>query len=165
MLTGCREAEIAKLLWSEISFDENLIKLPSHRTKNAKEHWVPLVPATVEILQAQPRGDTDKVFAHVNWTWRKSKLDKMINLSPPWVIHDLRRTFSTGCREYLDPVPDEHLVEICLNHMSGTRRGVAGVYDRSKRLAERRRLLERWAEVVLRAAGEPVEGAKVVNMP
>jgi hypothetical protein len=80
------------------------------------------------------------------------------------VIEDTRRSFSTGCREHLDPVPDHHLVELTINHVSGSRGGVAGTYDRSERLAERRRLLERWADLVLRAAGEPVESAKVVNL-
>jgi hypothetical protein len=32
---------------------------------------------------------------------------------------------------------------------------VAGTYDRSQRLAERRDLLERWADLILEAAGEP----------
>ena len=59
---------------------------------------------------------------------------------------------------------DTHLVELIINHASGSRGGVAGVYDRSERLAERRRALERWADLVLRAAGEPVDGATVVNL-
>jgi integrase len=160
ILTGCRLEEIAQLRWSEISLDEGdpLIKLPSHRTKNAREHWIPLVPTAVEILQAWPRrGEEDRLFPNIDWSWRKLKLDDKQNLSPHWVVHDLRRTFSTGCREYLDPVPDEHLVEICLGH---ARSGVKGTYDRSLRLKDRRVLLGRWADCVLSAVSESVETAQ-----
>ena len=41
---------------------------------------------------------------------------------------------------------DTHLVELMLNHISGTRGGVAGVYDRSARLEERKEALTKWAE-------------------
>jgi hypothetical protein len=78
------------------------------------------------------------------------------------VIHDIRRSVATELHERGGV--DTHLVELILNHVSGTRGGVAGVYDRSERLAERRRALESWALTVLRAVGEPVEGATVVRM-
>jgi hypothetical protein len=85
----------------------------------------------------------------------------MVRLSP-WTIHDIRRSVATGLREHLSG--DTHLVELAINHVSGSRGGVAGTYDRSERMSERRRLLERWAELVLHAAGEPVEGAQVVHL-
>jgi hypothetical protein len=41
---------------------------------------------------------------------------------------------------------DSHLVELIVNHVSGTRAAVAGTYDKSERLAERRVALQRWAD-------------------
>jgi hypothetical protein len=41
-----------------------------------------------------------------------------------------------------------HIVEAILNHVSGHRAGVAGVYNRARYAAEMREALERWAEYV-----------------
>ena len=40
----------------------------------------------------------------------------------PWTLHDLRRTFVTGMVELHVP---PHVVELVVNHISGTRAGVA----------------------------------------
>jgi hypothetical protein len=42
-----------------------------------------------------------------------------------------------------------HVVEAVLNHISGSKRGVAGVYNRSTYSAERKIALKKWAERVL----------------
>ena len=60
---------------------------------------------------------------------------------------------STGLHENLNG--DGHLIELILNHASGSKGAIAGVYDRSQRILERRTLLERWADLVTTAAGEP----------
>jgi hypothetical protein len=60
----------------------------------------------------------------------------------PWRLHDLRRTFVTGLAE-LGIRPD--VIELTVNHISGLRGGIAGVYNRSELLPDRRGALERWA--------------------
>jgi integrase len=163
VLTGCRKSEIADLRWSEVDLDEAVIRLPGSRTKNKRPHVVPLVPVAVEVLKAVPRVSDHLVFVGVgSWSWPKTALDGLAKLKEPWVIHDVRRSVATGLREHVGA--DTHLVELIINHVSGSRGGVAGVYDRSERLAERRRALERWADAVLRAAGAPVNEPKVVRM-
>jgi integrase len=158
ILTGCRRSEIAELRWSEVDFDEAVIRLPGSRTKNARPHLVPLAPAAVEILEAAPRTSDLLVFTgFASWSHAKKALDARVPLSSSWVIHDLRRSVATGLREHVGA--DTHLVELILNHAGGTRGGVAGVYDRSERMAERRRALERWAELIV---GAPA--AKVVQL-
>jgi hypothetical protein len=61
---------------------------------------------------------------------------------PHWQFHDLRRTAVTGLGD-LGIRPD--VIELCVNHQSGSRGGVAGVYNRSTLLSERKEALERWA--------------------
>jgi hypothetical protein len=61
---------------------------------------------------------------------------------PPWRLHDLRRTAVTGMVELGVP---PHVVELVVNHVSGTRSGVAGVYNKSEMLQERKAALDRWA--------------------
>jgi hypothetical protein len=38
-----------------------------------------------------------------------------------------------------------HVVELTVNHISGHKAGVAGVYNKSEMLPERKAALERWA--------------------
>jgi hypothetical protein len=133
---------------------------------------VPLVPRAIEILREQPEASSPLVFGSFAWSHVKRKLDALLAAErereglPPmahWTIHDVRRTLVTMMNEHVCP-DDPALVELVINHAGGSRGGVAGVYNRSERLAARRRALEAWAELVMRAAGEPVQAAKVVNL-
>ena len=56
-------------------------------------------------------------------------------LETPWVLHDLRRSGVTGMCE-LGVAP--HVVEAVVNHVSGHKAGVAGVYNRSTYATEKR---------------------------
>ena len=63
----------------------------------------------------------------------------------PWRIHDLRRTAATGMAEIGIP---PHIVEAVLNHVSGSKAGVAGTYNRATYQPEKKAALERWADHV-----------------
>jgi hypothetical protein len=78
----------------------------------------------------------------------------------PWVLHDLRRVCSTGMNSIgIEP----HIVEACLNHVSGSRSGVAGTYNRYQYLPEKTAALARWADHI--AALVEGRSAKVVRLP
>jgi integrase len=64
-----------------------------------------------------------------------------------WILHDLRRTAATGMAR-LNIAP--HVVDRILNHVSGTIRGVAAVYNRHAYLDERNAALEAWGRYVER---------------
>lgn len=66
---------------------------------------------------------------------------------PPWTIHDLRRTVVTMMNDKLAIPP--HVVEAVVNHVSGHKAGVAGICNRAKYAAEKRRALQRWGEHVM----------------
>ena len=55
MLTGQRANEIAALRWSEIVGDQ--IVLPPGRTKNGRQHTVPLVATVLAFFDDRPRND------------------------------------------------------------------------------------------------------------
>jgi len=65
---------------------------------------------------------------------------------PNWTFHDLRRTAATGMAR-LNIAP--HVVDKVLNHVSGTIRGVAAVYNRFDYLNERRQALDLWGRFVI----------------
>jgi integrase len=146
LLTGQRRTEIGNLSWSEVDLAKKQITLAADRVKNSREHTVPLSSQAVAILDRQPRRNSsgfvfdDRGF--VNWSRAKAALDKRIDLAP-WILHDLRRTAATHLGE-LGVQP--HHIEAILNHYSGHRSGVAGVYQRAKYSDEMRSALQRWAD-------------------
>lgn len=154
LLTGQRANEIAGLRWSEIK--DSTIYLPAERTKNKRSHSVPLSPAALAIIEAQPRrvlrdlifGEADGPFS--GWTQCQNRVNAKIEAQgkglPHWTPHDLRRSFATHSAELgIQP----HLIEAVLNHISGHKGGVAGIYNRASYDREKRIALDRWAEWLL----------------
>jgi integrase len=151
ILTGQRRDEISELHWNEVKLDLNMISLPSERVKNDQEHDIPMSPAVRSIIAARSRND-GLVFAPItSWSRRKLRLDAAItekfgNPLVPWTLHDLRRSCATGMADMgIQP----HVVEAVLNHISGSKRGVAGVYNRSTYAPEKKAALNKWAKRVL----------------
>jgi integrase len=154
IFTGARRDEIASLRWSEIDLDKALISLPPERTKNKRGHIIPLSTAALDTLTAQVRSESELVFGtsgragFQNWTISKRRLDAKIAASgaaiTPWVLHDFRRLISTTLHERLAVPP--HIVEAILAHAGGHKAGVAGTYNLSVYLDERRRALQRWSD-------------------
>jgi integrase len=150
LLTGQRRGEIAGLRWEEIDFDRNIISLPSERTKNGKPHEVPMASTVRSLLQSRPRiegqafvfGRGDGGFA--GWTKLKNKLDAKVAAAgsfPPWRLHDLRRSAATGMANIgIQP----HIIEAVLNHVSGHKGGIAGIYNRAQYGPEKAQALDRW---------------------
>jgi integrase len=144
LLTGCRLREVADMRRAELSDGGATWTIPSERTKNHRVHVMALPPLARAIL-AEAGGQGDLVFATGNgapcWSKIKRRLDARMRI-PPWRLHDLRRTCATGMAE-LGIAP--HVIEACLNHVSGAKAGVAGVYNRAAYAPEKKAALERWA--------------------
>ena len=51
----------------------------------------------------------------------------------PWTLHDLRRTYTTNLQRLGIKL---EVIEALLNHVSGTRAGIVGVYNRHRYLDE-----------------------------
>jgi integrase len=165
LLTGQRRNEIADLCWSEVDLDSALITLPAVRVKNKRPHSTPLSPPALAMLQSRPReAERDLVFGSgdrgfTSWSNSKRAFDSVVGTAvPSWTLHDLRRTVATGMA---DIDVDPHVIEAVLNHTSGSKRGVAGVYNRSSYERQTRIALDRWADHVLAV----VEGRESVVVP
>jgi integrase len=193
LLTGQRRNEVAGMRWSEVDLRGALWSLPAERCKNGRPHLVPLSAPVAVILEerrAEQKGiglkdeeekPTDLVFTtngktpFSGWIRSKARLDGRVGKaleevnpsgSPApavaaWTLHDLRRTLVTRMSEDLRVQP--HVVEAVVNHVSGTRAGVAGIYNRALYLDERRSALDAWGRYVLRTAGLP-EPENVVEL-
>ena len=180
LLTAQRRDEVARMTWSEVG-EGGLWLLPAPRTKNSREHLVPLPSVARSILDALPRilgrSDyvltTDGITAASNFAKNKTKLDAtMLSIArkdavqagrdpdavelKPWRLHDLRRTASTGMAKSGVPI---HVVEAVLNHASGAVSGVAAIYNRYAYLDEKRAALDAWSAAVIRLGGYQIDGA------
>jgi len=157
LLTGTRRNEIANLLWSEINLEKREIELPGERTKNGYPHAVAISDQVLEILRSViPVHGRDFVFGEGSagfqgWSKAKAALDVRISKRradrgekpiAAWVLHDLRRTLVTEMNE--QKIAPPHIVEACVNHISGHKSGVAGVYNRAQYAAEKRAAFEAW---------------------
>jgi integrase len=150
LLTGCRRNEIGKLAWSEINPARKMIVLPPERTKNGRPFELPLSAQASAIIERTPRrNSSDFLFAERgfnDWDRAKQELDERLNIAP-WRLHDLRRTCASQLGE-LGVLP--HYIEAILNHQSGHKAGVAGIYNRARYTDEMRSALQRWADHVER---------------
>ena len=148
ILTGQRREEIGGLRWSEVHKDR--IVLPPSRTKNRRQHEVPLSPQARAILDRQIRRNSRELVFGLGeggfsgWSDAKAALDQRLPI-PDWHLHDLRRTCATGLAE-IGVLP--HIIEAILNHVSGHRAGVAGIYNRARYEGEMRDALAKWARYV-----------------
>jgi integrase len=158
ILTGARADEIAGLEWQETVDDA--INLSGSRTKNGRAHAIPLskparkIISTIERRGVHVFGKRDSGFS--GWSKAKVALDKKLGESvAPWRVHDLRRTCASGMQRLGVRV---EVIERALNHVSGSFRGVAGVYQRDPMTADVRDAFERWGSHVVAL----VEGRKSV---
>jgi integrase len=173
LLTGCREKEVSGMTRAELG-DKGVWEIPSDRTKNHLPFMVPLpqwaldIINSVEPVKSRDTGsNSGMVFASstgktpVSGFSKKKKAldDEMAKIAghaiPHWRLHDLRRSFSTIMNESNDENSGDkfeatglgiapHIVEACLNHISGQSK-VAGTYNKAKYLPEKRMALQRWA--------------------
>ena len=160
ILTGQRREEVGGMLQSEIDTAGALWRIGAERTKNGLPHEVPLsAPALAVLRGLRRRKDTgderDLVFGSRDgpfsgWSKAKSALDARLTgalgrVPAAWRLHDIRRTVATGMAD-LGVQP--HVIEAVLNHISGHKAGVAGVYNRSTYATEKRAALDMWADHV-----------------
>jgi integrase len=185
LLTGARRSEAGGLRRSELA--DGVWNLPAARSKNGRPHIVPLSDLVRQIVEGVPQIEgADLVFtldgetAINGWSKIKARLDKVIgqaraaasgetyesekhDLSPHWTFHDLRRTLVTGMIESLGIAP--HVVEAVVNHVSGqSRAGVAGVYNRSVLLPQRREALQAWSQHIAGLVAGATPAANVARL-
>jgi integrase len=167
ILIPARRSEIGGMCWSELSDDLSSWTLPKERSKNARAHTLPLVPMARAIIDAVPRvAHRDQLFGtrgagFGSWNRAKAALDQKLGAAvAPFVLHDVRRTVATRMAD-LGIAP--HIIEQILNHQSGHKAGITGVYNKSSYERETVTALAMWADHV-RALVES-GGHKILRMP
>lgn len=176
ILTGCRRDEVREAPWAEFDLTKRAWLIPGNRTKNGRDHLVPLSDSAISLLENLPRikgkgllftttGETaisglSKIKARLEKA-AAEELNKLDQVPAPWTLHDLRRTLATGLQKLGFPV---EVSEAVLNHRGGTVSGVAAIYARHDYAAEKREALDAWARHVAAVVnGRPADN--VIKMP
>jgi integrase len=188
ILLGQRLRETAAVPWSELDLDADDWLLPQARTKNSNDHLVPLSAQAVELLEAVqpdkkrrhgPVFTTNGLVGISGFSKAKIAIDKAVaelvrsderaralvgEGLEPWVVHDIRRSLATGCQAM--GVALEH-TEAILNHVSGKRTGVIGIYHVHDYYDEKAEALDKWGELIAAAlkrweAGD-IDGIKALD--
>jgi integrase len=146
-LTACRREEIGGMMWGEFEPDGTSWTLPAARAKNHRPLTLPMLGAMRAILDTVPRlVGREHLFGErstqgfQSWDLHKKDLEARSDITG-WQLRDIRRSVATKMAD-LGIMP--HVIEQILNHMSGHKGGVAGIYNRSSYEREVRAALAQW---------------------
>lgn len=168
---GQRVQEVLHASFHEFDLDHRLWILPAERTKNHREHHVPLSERAVSIvarMQELASVGCPWLFPHKQDLSRpmpSTSLNRAVKRycddtgMRPWTPRDLRRT----CRTLLasEGAPS-HVLNWHFNH------GVRGVgekhYDRSQHMNEKVEVMDRWETMLAKITGEVERKGKVISL-
>lgn len=158
LLTMVRKGELLQARWDEIDFVEATWTIPKERMKLRRPHVVYLSQQALDILIAlktcaggspyllPSRYDTEKTMSNATLnrvTAESVRIAKEEGLPlEDFTVHDLRRTASTLLHE---AGYNTDWIEKCLAH---EQRGVRAVYNKAEYAAQRREMLQDWANMI-----------------
>ncbi|WP_164549701.1 tyrosine-type recombinase/integrase [Altericroceibacterium xinjiangense] len=157
MLTGARRDEVFSADRAEFDLKAKEWIIPAERAKNGVPHLVPLSEPALQVLKQIPEVEgSEKLFpARSNpkngpsgFSKAQARFRETMDYKlereggEHWTLHDIRRTVATGLQRL--GVRFE-VTEAVLNHVSGARGGIAGVYQRHDWKVEKRAALDAWA--------------------
>ncbi|MGC4024291.1 MAG: tyrosine-type recombinase/integrase [Mesorhizobium sp.] len=160
LLTGVRKSEFIDATWKEIDFAAARWTIPAERMKAGKAHVVPLSDQALDILTAfrtmfgaQPIPAPRSIRRRHAYQQRHAQPrdrhgcraypEGLIPDFQSFGVHDLRRTFSTGLNRAKF---DDRWIEMSLAHAPRNR--IAAVYNVNRYLAERKIMLQCWADML-----------------
>ena len=163
--TAQRRHQIGRMTWRDVKLDEGMLLFGSRQTKNSDwGHFVHLSSFCIHELRSmkskslerwgteghldRPVFTTNGRTASSGYSKFKGRLDEMLGEGfGQWTLHDLRTAFATTM---CDRGHEEGVVDRVLNHaaVSSAPSAVARVYNRAKKMPERKAVVLEWAELV-----------------
>jgi integrase len=132
LVTGQRRGEVEQ--WRPDFLQDGVLTIPGTITKNHTEQFLPLEPMALQLLDTFPQ-------PYTSWGKYKAMLDERTGINKPWMLRDLRRTFSTGLADLGVAL---HIIERLLNHITGTLSPIARVYNKARYIAEMKTATALW---------------------
>lgn len=161
ILTLQRRDEVFSADVAEFDLENALWRVPASRAKNGVAHIVPLSPAAAAEIKEligdrkegklfPARGNAENGSSGFSKSWARVRVAVEKELKRPverFTMHDLRRTGATGLQRLGVRL---EVTEAVLNHVSGSRGGIVGVYQRHHFTEEKRVALGSWAAELAR---------------
>jgi integrase len=156
LLTLQRRDEVFSANVGEFDLRKGLWTIPGSRAKNGVVHIVPLSAAALTEIEPligdrkdgklfPARGRAHHPASGFSKSWARVRESVEKQLGRPverFTMHDLRRTGATGLQRLGIRL---EVTEAVLNHVSGSRGGIVGVYQRHHFTNEKRHALTEWA--------------------
>ena len=146
-----RPVELYAMPWSEINFDKKLWTINMIRMKSDRDHYVPLAPDVIAILEALYPitskygfvfGSARSKEGHISENTVRQALRRMGYTNADATPHGFRATARTLLEEELDY--PYHLTEHQQSRM--VRDPMGRAYNRTTHLAKRIEMMHRWAD-------------------
>lgn len=175
ILTGQRRDEVFSADRTEFDTIAGLWTIPASRAKNGVVHDVPLSPMAATVLEAVAEikgsaklfpaqgnsGNGPSGFSKATARFRAGVEKVLDRPVADWTLHDIRRTMATGMQRIGVRL---EVVEAVLNHVSGSRAGIVGIYQRHNFLDEKRYALNAWATELSRiVTGKRLDNVVAIN--
>jgi integrase len=145
ILTAARTGEVLGSTWAEIDLDARVWTISAQRMKAGREHRVPLVDRTIEIIKSMM---VTKQKDHIFYGDRRPVLSNMALLMllrrmgrNDITAHGFRSTFRDWVEEQTDT--PRAVAEMALAHTVGN--AVEAAYRRGDLFEKRRILMEKWS--------------------
>ena len=150
-LTFLRTKELRTAKWSNVDWDQRLLKIDAGEMKKRRKHWVPLSDRALALLkELQPiTGRREHLFPNTRDP-KKPLSREAINMGLKYLDlkgfsgHDFRATASTRLHELGYP---SAIVEMQLAHAKTDR--VAAAYNHAEFLPERIKMMQHWSDHLL----------------
>jgi integrase len=146
-----RPGELRGAEWSEFDIDAAQWRIPAHRMKMGERHIVPLAKQAIDLLRELRKLNawSDKYVFPSLRTLHRPMSENTVNAAlrrlgytgDEMTSHGFRSMASTSLNE-LGWQPD--LIELQLAHSE--RNKVRAAYNRAERLAERKKMMQAWAD-------------------
>lgn len=157
---GQRVGEVLQAKVSEFDLEKRVWNLPGKRTKNGRDHPLPLTDTAIEIIQAVCEGsESEYLFpkaTNLNEPKPVTSVGRAVTRfcesseADHWTPRDIRRTARTMLSDAGEPA---YRIDIFLNH--GTTVGVGEKhYDKAKRMKDKILTMQKWEFLLLKALGE-----------
>jgi integrase len=156
IVTGARRDEVASMRWRDLHLERTEWRLPREAVKADREHVIPLSVVALEIIADLAQIDRSPLVFPANrasstnpvsgFSGAKRRLDQLSGVEG-WRYHDIRRTVATGLQRLGVRL---EVTEAVLGHVSGSRSGIVGVYQRHEYRDEKAAALAAWGREVER---------------
>lgn len=149
MLTALRPGELRSLRWDDLDTAAAELRIPAERMKMKAPHVVPLSRQALQLIEAQRAisGEAELIFPSPFYPARALSENTMnsalarMGYKGEHTAHGCRAVFSTVANE---AGHDADVIERQLAHRE--RNAVRAAYHRAEYLAERRKLMQWWAD-------------------